>query len=251
MSSITIATWNVLHRVHAENWAEPAIEAHPDEHARVEAIAARVERLLLVDHAIDAIGLQEVSGDQLAALRARIADRATILVQRHRRMPRWRRASTTAIADPAEYLVIASREPCSLVRGETFAHDDGKGFLAAVFTGSGAMVVDTHVTYGEPATAQLAVLAAVARAHDGPCVIVGDFNADRARVLDGLGPEFATIDPPAGSLSTRSRADTTTRSRAIDHVVVRRATGDRARVISVDGVSDHNLVLAQIVVPSS
>jgi hypothetical protein len=67
MAAIAMATWNVLHRVHAENWAEPAIEAHPDERARVEAIATRVERMLLVDRTIDAIGLQEVSGDQLAA----------------------------------------------------------------------------------------------------------------------------------------------------------------------------------------
>jgi endonuclease/exonuclease/phosphatase family metal-dependent hydrolase len=250
MSSFTIATWNVLHRVHAENWVEPAIEAHPDEHARVEAIAARVERLLLGDHMIDAIGLQEVSGDQLAALRLRIADRATILAQRHRRTPRWRRASTTAIADRAEYLVIMSREPCSLVRGETFVDDDGKGLLAAAFPGSGAMVIDTHVTYGEPAAAQLAVLAAVAGGHDGPCVIVGDFNADRVRVLDGLGPGFATIDAPAGSLPTRPRAGTASKAQTIDHVIVRRAHGDHARVISADGLSDHNLVLAQIVVPS-
>jgi endonuclease/exonuclease/phosphatase (EEP) superfamily protein YafD len=247
MSAFTVATWNVLHRVHAENWSEPAIAAHPNERARVEAIAARVERLLLVDRTIDAIGLQEVSGDQLAALRTRLADRAAIVTQRHRRTPRWKRPSQAALADLAEYLVIATRQPCERAHGETFEHDDGKGFVAAVLAGSGALLVDTHVTYGALATAQLAVLAGLAQAHAGPCVIVGDFNADRARVLGDLGPELATIDPPAGSSPTRPRVDAATRSLAIDHVIVRRATGDHARVISAEGLSDHNLVLAQIV----
>jgi endonuclease/exonuclease/phosphatase (EEP) superfamily protein YafD len=247
MSAITIATWNVLHRVHAENWAEPAIEAYPDERARIAAIATCVERMLLVDRTIDAIGLQEVSGDQLTALRAQLADRATILAHRYRRTPRWKRASPTVLADPAEYLVIAAREPCDLVRGETFAHDDGKGFLAAVLAASGAMLVDTHVTYGDPATAQLAVLATLARAHAGPCAIVGDFNASRARVLGDLGPDFTMVDLPAGSLPTRPRADTASKSMVIDHVVVHRVRGDNARVISAQGLSDHNLVLAQLV----
>src|SRR5262249_46970828 len=148
-------------------------------------------------------------------------------------------------ADPAEYLVIVARGPCELVRGETFAHDAGKGYLAAALA-DGAMLVDTHVTYGDPATAQLAVLAALARSHAGPCVIVGDFNAGRARALGGLGPDFATIDPPTGSLPTRPRTDSASKSQTIDHVVIHRTRGAGGRVVSADGLSDHNLVLAQM-----
>jgi len=143
MSAITIATWNVLHRVHAENWAEPVIAAHPDERARVEAIASSVERLLLVNHTVAAIGLQEVSGDQLAALRARIADRATILAHSYRRVPRWKHPPSGTLRDRAEYLVVVARGPCELVLGETFAHDAGKGFLATLLVESGVMLVNT------------------------------------------------------------------------------------------------------------
>lgn len=246
MSAITVATWNVLHRVHAENWQEPAIAAYPEEQRRVEAIAVRIEHMLLVDETIDAIGLQEVSGDQLAALRVRIADRATIVAHGYRRIPRWRRATRTLLTDQAEHLVIVTRAACDAMRGETFVRDDGKGFLAVVLAESNMLLVATHVTYGDLATAQLSVLASLARCHDGPCIIVGDFNADRTRVLADLGADFATIDPPDGSLPTRPRLDATSKPVAIDHVVVRNARGDHARVISADGLSDHNLVLARI-----
>ena len=104
------------------------------------------------------------------------------------------------------------------------------------------------MTYGQPATEQLAILAALARARAGPSVIIGDFNADRAHVLGQLGPDFATIEPPAGSLPTRPRTDTASKSQAIDHVVVHRGRGADARVMSAEGLSDHNLVLAQLVI---
>lgn len=170
-----ICTWNVLHRVHAENWRDPAIDKHPDEHARIDAIAARVSALA---RDFDLVALQEVSGDQLAAIRARIATQIT--THRYRRTPKWKRPSETVLVDPNEYLVTIGA--ADFIESHTYERDDGKGYLAVA--ANGLLIVNTHVTYGDPAIAQLAQVAARCRTHAGCAVIVGDFNADRARVLE-------------------------------------------------------------------
>jgi hypothetical protein len=66
-----IATWNVLHRIHAENWRETVPDVFPDEAVRIAAITARIEALLSESDVVDDVVfcLQEVSGDQLASLR--------------------------------------------------------------------------------------------------------------------------------------------------------------------------------------
>jgi hypothetical protein len=38
---ITVATWNVLHRVHAENWGEDVLVRWPQEPQRIDHVAAR------------------------------------------------------------------------------------------------------------------------------------------------------------------------------------------------------------------
>ncbi|MFI5777595.1 hypothetical protein [Nocardia sp. NPDC051570] len=39
---ISVATWNVLHRVHAENWYDEVSQRWPDESARIAAVTTRV-----------------------------------------------------------------------------------------------------------------------------------------------------------------------------------------------------------------
>lgn len=59
-----IVTWNVLHRIHAENWREAVPDRFPIEAERLDRISQRVAGVLREDD--DAVVcLQEVSGDQL------------------------------------------------------------------------------------------------------------------------------------------------------------------------------------------
>ena len=77
-----VATWNVLHRIHAVNWREPVVVLQPDEPARIAEITRRIVAL-----DADVVCLQEVSGDQLAALVLALPA-ATILSHRYPRVPR-------------------------------------------------------------------------------------------------------------------------------------------------------------------
>jgi hypothetical protein len=90
---IAVATWNVLHRVHAENWDEDVAVRWPREPERIAAVTARV-----AGRAEQVIALQEVSGDQLASLRAGRAGR-TIYALRYPRVPAPRRG-TCPLRDP-------------------------------------------------------------------------------------------------------------------------------------------------------
>ncbi len=229
---ISVATWNVLHRIHADNWAEPVARHWPDEAARIEAITAR---LAARDDRV--IALQEVSGDQLASLRALSR---TVIAFRYPRVPRPRHVST--LADPAEYLVTLVDGPAREVAAEASATDPGKGLLAVEV--DGVVVVNTHVTYGDPRVPQLARLAAVARAAPGAAIVLGDFNADRAAVAT-IGDDFVLATPAEPALPTRPRTGST-KSSTIDHVLARRATPHAAAVIDAGGQSDHNLVVAAI-----
>src|SRR5438094_5969008 len=94
-----IGTWNVLHRIHAVNWNEPAIARHTDEAERVAAIARFV-----VEHPVDIWCLQEVSGDQLAALHAAFtAER--VLATCYPRVPKLWKGKRAVLDDAREYLV--------------------------------------------------------------------------------------------------------------------------------------------------
>ncbi|MFI5909772.1 endonuclease/exonuclease/phosphatase family protein [Dactylosporangium sp. NPDC051541] len=225
---LTVATWNVLHRVHAENYAEPVAVRWPDEAARTAAIVAvltaRPERV---------IALQEVSGDLLAALRG---SRFTVHAFRYPRIPEVRRADP-GLRDGAEYLAVLTSGPARVVAGEAFAGDPGKGFLAVALDGT--LVVSTHVGFGPAAVWQLPRLAALAAERT---VLLGDFNATAAVVAAGLGPRFTIAALEPGSLPTRPGA----RSGTIDHVAVRGATVDPARVEDAGGRSDHNLLSAAV-----
>ncbi|MGK8524034.1 endonuclease/exonuclease/phosphatase family protein [Nocardia asteroides] len=236
---ITVATWNVLHRVHAENWYEDVATRWPDEGARIAAVTAtvaeRTERI---------IALQEVSGDQLASLRMAMPYR-TIHAMRYQRLPTPRRMPSSLL-DGGEYLVVLTAEPSRELAAESFAQDHGKGAL--VVDAGGLTVIATHVTGDRRRTEQLTRLAALAtEAPDNATVLLGDFNTDRAAVAAGLGDDFVVAECATGAVPTRPRTSGA-KSQYIDHVVVHGAAVTPASVDDVGGVSDHNLVHATVTV---
>jgi hypothetical protein len=231
---ITVATWNVLHRVHAENWGEEAVRRRPDEAARIAAVTAR-----LGDRTERAVALQEVSGDQLADLRRGLPQR-TIHTMRYPRVPRPRDGGPSPLADPAEYLVLLVDGDATPVAAEAFPDDPGKGLLAVAV--DGVVVVATHVGFGAARPGHLGRLADLARRVSGPAVLLGDFNAGAAAVAADLGPGFALAAFAPGAPPTRPGS----RSPHIDHVVVHGGVPDPATVEDMDGLSDHNIVRASV-----
>jgi endonuclease/exonuclease/phosphatase family metal-dependent hydrolase len=235
---ITVATWNVLHRVHAENWGEDIPGHWPDESERVSAVTAR-----LAGCAEQVVALQEVSGDQLTDLRRAMPDR-TIHALRYPRVPSPRNG-TCSLKDPSEYLVLLVNGPARQVAAEAFDDDPGKGLLA-VRTGW-ALVVATHVSFGRRRARQLARLGEAAATSTGPVVLLGDFNADRVTVAAALGPGFTVADLPPDASPTRPRGSGI-ESQHIDHVVVRGGAIGDAVVERTDGLSDHNLLRVNVTV---
>jgi endonuclease/exonuclease/phosphatase family metal-dependent hydrolase len=221
---ITVVTWNVLHRIHADNWGEEVAANWPDEAKRIAAIAQRVGELTE-----DVLALQEVSGDQLAALRE---TGRTVHAMRYPRMPRPR-VMASSLNDNTEYLVLLVDGPSRDLGAEAFPDDGGKGALAVDV--QGITVVATHVSWGNKRVGQLERLAELAPA---PAVLLGDFNADAETVLATLGESFRAAELPSGA-KTRGK-------QVIDHVIVHGATASEARVLVADGLSDHSPVRAEI-----
>lgn len=240
---ISVATWNVLHRIHAENWDEDIVARWPDESERIAAVTAR-----LASRAEQVIALQEVSGDQLTSLRAGLAGR-TMHAFRYPRVPRPRRRPSQ-LYDPAEYLVLLvggpalADGPSRVVAAESFADDPGKGALAV--RTADALFVSTHVSGDQRRTGQLAHLAGLTAGDlDHPTALLGDFNADRATVASGLGADFVIEDLSPGALPTRPRPPGS-KPLYIDHVAARGAGISAVAVEDADGLSDHNLVRADL-----
>ncbi|MTE14614.1 endonuclease/exonuclease/phosphatase family protein [Nocardia aurantiaca] len=231
---ISIATWNVLHRVHADNWDSEMAARWPEEAQRIAvvtaAVAARKEAV---------IGLQEVSGDQLASLREALPDR-TFHVLDYPRIPTPRRVPNT-LADRTEHLVLIVRGPSRLVLAEPHALDPGKGLVAVEI--DGILIIVTHVTGDERRSGQFARLAEVAG--DGPAVLIGDFNVGRDDLAAGLGEGFTVTGFPPDSVPTRPRTSGA-KSQFIDHVVAHGVPVRGLTVEDVAGVSDHNLVRAEV-----
>jgi endonuclease/exonuclease/phosphatase family metal-dependent hydrolase len=198
MIELYVASWNVLHRIHGLNWGEPAVVAFPEEQPRIDGIAARVEQLL--SDGVEAVGLQEVSGDVLAELRRRLEGKHLVFAHRSPRLPKMRQGGASGLRDVAEFLVVIAADPrATLHQAGAFESDPGKGFLA-VELGEGVRFLCTHVSFGEPSRAQLGLLAEVGRFAPGGAVLVGDFvhrgKIREVRVLDGAG--FSDHHPIVG-----------------------------------------------------
>ncbi|MBM4390632.1 MAG: endonuclease/exonuclease/phosphatase family protein [Deltaproteobacteria bacterium] len=231
----TVTTWNVLHRVHAENWNEDHVVATwPDEAVR----AARIARWVAMACDRDlAVALQEVSGDQVAALRR---EGLEVVTHSYERVPRTRGARA-ALADCSEQLVIASRRQLERLHGESAGDDPGKGFLAAR-AGGGPVLVCTHVSSREKGRAQLDRLACYARGfHD--VLILGDFNA--AACVVAAACEGLVLAAHDGGRPTRLSSPYG-EGRWIDHGLAR---GRPIRVAGVEDcgfLSDHNPVRFEV-----
>jgi endonuclease/exonuclease/phosphatase family metal-dependent hydrolase len=234
-----VVTWNVLHRVHGVNWKESPVLAFPDERQRIEAITGVVTGWLASGTTVAC--LQEVSGDQLASLRAALGDTARIFEHLYPRVPRLRDGGPSGLDDPTEHLVmVVNATPARLVESRTFDSDPGKGML--VVDVNGARVIDTHVSFGERGIAQLALLAATAGTERA--VVLGDFNATAAAVGAALGEGFSLSDVAA---QRPTRIETWEHpGRTIDHVAVSGATLSSAEVLDGKLLSDHNPVAASV-----
>jgi endonuclease/exonuclease/phosphatase family metal-dependent hydrolase len=223
--------------VHAEDWGEVVAGRWPDESERITAVTA-----WLAGRAEQVIALQEVSGDQLASLRSGLASR-TVHAFRYPRVPGLRRGACQ-LRDHGEYLVLLVDGPGLEVAAESFEDAPGKGALAV--QANGTLFVAAHVSRGQRRTRQLARLAGLAAAWPGhPAVLLGDFNADRIAVESGLGVGFSVASLFPGGLPTRPGTPDV-RPLCIDHVAVRGAGITSATVEDAGGLSDHNLVRANI-----
>lgn len=195
----------------------------------------------------DVVCLQEVSGDQLVMLRD--VEEGEIFATKYPRVPSFRRATTEALRDPAEYLVTIVRDTgARLLRAEAFPTDNGKGFQR-VELANATTVINAHVSYGDKRTAQLARLAIEAQQAPGLAIVCGDLNADRATCAADLGDDFTACIPLDG-LHTRPRQTPTEKSQDIDHVFVRGGKAIEAAVLDGETRSDHNPVRVKLRFPT-
>jgi endonuclease/exonuclease/phosphatase family metal-dependent hydrolase len=232
---VRLVTWNVLHRIHAVNWEEGPVRAFPDERERIARIAERVAAMM--SSQADAVALQEVSGDQLAAIRAAVSPDVLVLEHTYPRVPRLRDGSAPPLDDPTEHLVVLARGPAAIRGARTFGSDPGKGYLATEL--DGLLLVCTHVSAFERGPAQLAEIASATTA---PAVVLGDFNAPAAAVRAGFGAPFVVSE-----VSEPTRVATAEHpAKVIDHVAVRGGTLASAVVEDGAGLSDHVPVRAEV-----
>ena len=237
-----MTTWNVLHRVHAVNWKETPIRAFPVEQVRIDEITSRVARWLEGEDSI--VGLEEVSGDQLASLRRAFGADATIVEHTFPRVPSIRGGEPLELTDPTEHLVVIVKKGVQANRlvAKTFDTDPGKGFLAVDL--GGITFVVTHVSARERGPQQLRELSTAASSVHPRAIVVGDFNAPHEDVAAAFAPD-ATISALHGQRPTRI-ASADRAGRKIDHVVVIGGAIVTAAVQDGDLLSDHNPVTATL-----
>jgi endonuclease/exonuclease/phosphatase family metal-dependent hydrolase len=247
-----IATWNVLHRIHAENWREKVPDVFPDEAVRIAAITARIAALLAEGNGDSdvVVCLQEVSGDQLASLRTALPA-MQVCAFIYPRVPWLKQGGPAPLQHPEEALVtIASR--ARLVAGAVFPNDPGKGFV--VVDVDNVLVINTHLSAGDRRTVQLQhIKAHVDHSAESAVVVCGDCNTSATKVLAGLDGGFVLVDLGPDALPTRPRPDLTGQTEvasdkrgAIDHIIVRGLVATDGAVVDVDSTSDHNLVRATV-----
>lgn len=236
-----VLTWNVLHRVHAENHGEAAIRRWPDEPERVRRVVDLASQALRVD-GFGAVLLQEVSGDVLAALREQLPTWA-VLNHPYPRVPKLKQPGAS-MRDVSEHLVVIAPEGSTVLQAQTFASDPGKGVLAVTLP-SGTVVASTHVSWGPKGEAQLATLRELLLASSAPFCLGGDFNSGREVLAHAFGAEGVVGALPPGSQRTHPSEDASG-GVDIDHFVVRRAALRDVRVLDHDALSDHRPVTATV-----
>jgi endonuclease/exonuclease/phosphatase family metal-dependent hydrolase len=240
-SVVKVLTWNVLHRVHAENYDESAIRRWRDEPERVRRVVGLVSKALNID-GFEAVLLQEVSGDVLESLRDQLPTWA-VLNHPYPRVPRQKRPGAP-MRDLSEHLVVVAPAGSTVLRAQTFASDPGKGVLA-VTVPSGLVVASTHVSWGSKGEAQFATLRELFHASSAPVCIGGDFNTEREVLVRAFGAEAVVSALPSGSPCTRPAEDATS-GVDIDHLLVCRAELSEVHVLDHSELSDHRPVAATV-----
>jgi endonuclease/exonuclease/phosphatase family metal-dependent hydrolase len=238
---VRVATWNVLHRVHAANWSEALIAAFPEEAVRIARISERVASWL--GAGVDAVCLQEVSGDQLASLRRVLGDGFQVFAHLYPRLPKLRGRGGPVLDDATEHLVMLVCSPdARRVGARTFAADPGKGMLIAEL-GDGIRVIDTHVSFGPRKEEQLTWLVEGALEAPRGAIVLGDFNAPADEVQAALGTQFTLCDLRSQRATRVSASDP---PRTIDHIAVHRGAIEGATVLDDEALSDHAPVTASV-----
>ncbi len=235
MRELRLVTWNVLHRIHGDKWSKHVVGRFEREAERIERVTARVARWL--DEGAGAICLQEVSGDQLAALRAL---KASVFSHRYPRVPgSIRLLWSRPLEDRSEHLATVVAGPAREVEALTYATDTGKGLLVVELEG-GVRVLNTHLSFGRDGTPQLKQAAGLLRA---PGVLAGDLNAGRDVIAVALAPGvlLANIGAPTCAPSRRHGP-----GKAIDHVAVAGGELGAVEVLDSEGLSDHHPVRALV-----
>ncbi len=235
-------TWNVLHRVHAENYNEPTVTVWPDESARVNAITALVHKAVTAE-ACDLVLLQEVSGDVLNELRRRLPQDVKVCSHQVPRHPTFKKPTQTVLTDASEHVVVIGPLSLTPIRAQTAADDSGKGLLAVQVT-QGVFAISTHVSWGKKGVAQLQALQGLLKSLTGTVVIGGDFNAERSVVSAQLGENLTVTELAADSPRTRSNPDG--EGADIDHLVCRGAVWNDVHVVAHHGLSDHHPLIATL-----
>lgn len=233
---VRVVTWNVLHRIHAENWAEGSVAAFPDEATRVDGITGVVTSWLEAD--VDVVCLQEVSGDQLESLRSAL--RVNVISHRHPRLPRFRKPTATQLQRPAEFLVTLTKLDTARTQGHPYEADGGKGVLE-VELANGVTVLNTHVSVGHKRDAQLAKLSQLMTVRS---LAMGDFNERRDVVHAALGTALTCTDLH-GQRATRFGRSAND-GQHIDHVLCRGGVLREATVLDTGQLSDHRPVRARV-----
>mmetsp|Transcript_20133 Transcript_20133/g.39913 ORF Transcript_20133/g.39913 Transcript_20133/m.39913 type:complete len:335 (+) Transcript_20133:59-1063(+) len=272
--SLLIYSWNVLHRVHAQNYRIPEVQKWPDEPKRLEHVTGLILTYLRSCQQPCVICLQEVSGDVLKALKSALATSKNILVfeHQHRRIPRfWRpNPQNEHVVEREEYIVSITKNCLGAQKtaGFTYRTDAGKSLLGIKFQvpvpardGSeieqkhsceSVVLLNTHLRHGgspldeDHRDDQLRQLVQVRETAQGSSRVhvlaAGDFNSN----VSGLPPEFMC--------SVRSRGDfslsrlRTRGTEDIDQVFSFSSAAQivNSRVIDVGLLSDHNLVSCSI-----
>jgi endonuclease/exonuclease/phosphatase family metal-dependent hydrolase len=248
-----LTTWNVLHRIHAVNWNEAPVVKFPDERVRIAGITDFIATHLFPIST--AIALQEVSGDQLASVRAAFEAKATILTHEYPRLPKLKQPSaTTPLSNLKEYLVTIVPHPRStrVIESETYESDPGKGFLSTLIDDK-LLVINTHVSAGGRRDKQLARLVRATSNHSAVATL-GDFNTEHDLLHATLLTLAEAHSIMGGFTLTDLSAQPVTRvgspgksGHTIDHVISKHPlTIEPGTVIDAGGLSDHQPVTARI-----
>ncbi|MFD0327665.1 endonuclease/exonuclease/phosphatase family protein [Streptacidiphilus monticola] len=238
-SATAVATWNVLHRVHAENWSSHVLDRWPDEAERIAAVSAWVAR---TSEAV--IALQEVSGDQLASLRQALPVSRTVHSFRYPRVPKPRRVPTRLSCRDEHLVLVLDGPPGRWWQRRPSRPTRARGCSRC---GPGPAPRRHPRQHRSPASGST-----------GPSGRGGGRGRARpgrpARRLQrgprhgrhGTRPRFHDRPLPPDAAPTRPRDVGAEKSAWIDHVVTHGADADEAAVEDVHGLSDHNPVRARV-----